>query len=572
MKRTFFSLLLLALLGTIASCSSGDDTSVTILEGGPTALSFSKLAGSNYITISSNTRWSITSSATWCTVSTASGSGNQTYKVAVNVTANDTYDDRSAVLTVSSGDKQLTVNVTQALTDGLILKSESSMKIDAAGGSLTVSLQSTALPTVKSDASWLVVADTRTLSNHTVTLNVAANTAAERTGKVSFTVGDLTEQLTVVQAAGTSADTKEADKTGMDNDAVPLAEKMYAGWNLGNSLESTGGETAWGNPATSAAIIAMVKAAGFNAVRIPVAWNGHLSDAATYTIDATWMARVKQVVDYVTQEGMYAIVNIHWDGGWLENNITTAKEAAVTAEQKALWKQIAICFRDYDEHLLFAACNEPNVSDATGMAVLKNYEQTFVDAVRATGGRNAWRNLIVQGPSADIEKTCQLMTMPSDTRSNRMMLEVHYYSPWQFCGLEKDESWGNMAYFWGSQNNQSNIDGVNRNSTWGDETYMKGEFAKMKTQFVDKGYPVILGEYGAMRRTMATTALQTAHDTSVAEFIGAVTKNAKTYGMVPFVWDMNGAMSLFNRGSLTVRYQQFLDALMQGAKDGKYPF
>ena len=122
----------------------------------------------------------------------------------------------------------------------------------------------------------------------------------------------------------------------------------------------------------------------------------------------------------------------------------------------------------------------------------------FIDAVRATGGNNAVRNLIVQGPSTDIGKTDNLFgDMPTDVVKDRLMVEVHYYTPWTFCGLEKDEDWGRMAYFWGDYK----VEGSNRNATSGDMTEMSELFAKMKSQFVDKGIPVILGEYGAMVRT-----------------------------------------------------------------------
>lgn len=361
------------------------------------------------------------------------------------------------------------------------------------------------------------------------------------------------------------------NKTGMSNDAEPLVKKIYAGWNLGNTLESTGGETAWGNPATTQAIIDMVKNAGFNAIRIPCAWSSHLSDASTYTIGPAWLSRVKQVVNYVINDGMYAIINIHWDQGWLENNVTMSKQVSVNAEQKALWTQIATYFRSYDEHLMFAGCNEPNASDATSMNILLSYEQTFIDAVRTTGGRNYYRNLIIQGPNADINNTSTLMnTMPTDVVSNRMIAEIHYYTPWQFCGLTADASWGNMSYFWGSYTKQPNIDGVNRNTTWGNEDYMLAEFAKIKSQFIDKSIPVIMGEYGTMRRTMETADEQTAHDNSIAEYLEDVTKNAKNAGIAPFIWD-TGSL-IFDRNVLKIKFPLFLQAIMNGAKVGTYPF
>ena len=165
-------------------------------------------------------------------------------------------------------------------------------------------------------------------------------------------------------------------------------KNIKIGWNLGNSLEATGSETAWGNPATTLAMINKISEMGFNAVRIPCAWNQYLSDESTYEIKTSWLQRVKEVVDYCIQNNLYVILNIHWDGGWLENDIPNGYSETVNTKQSVLWKQIATYFRDYDEHLIFAGCNEPNVENADDMSVLLKYEQTFVDAVRATGGKN----------------------------------------------------------------------------------------------------------------------------------------------------------------------------------------
>jgi len=171
--------------------------------------------------------------------------------------------------------------------------------------------------------------------------------------------------------------------------ATEVASQMKVGWNLGNTLEAICGETAWGNPAATQTLINSVKAAGFNTVRIPVAWDCH---STNNVIDATWMARVKTVVDYCISANMYVILNIHWDNGWLENNVTTSAQSAVNVKQQAYWTQIANTFKTYDQHVLFASANEPNVSDATGMTVLLSYHQTFINAVRATGTHPAGGN------------------------------------------------------------------------------------------------------------------------------------------------------------------------------------
>jgi len=186
-----------------------------------------------------------------------------------------------------------------------------------------------------------------------------------------------------------------ADATGMNSIAVELAAQISLGWNIGNSLEASGSETGWGNPVITKELIDLVKQSGFNAIRIPCSWDQHLSDPNIAKINTDWLDRVKEVVQYCIDNDMYTILNIDWHGGWLEKNVIEASEEEVNAKQKAFWEQIATDLRDFDEHLLFASANEPNVEDATGMAVLTSYHQTFIDAVRATGGKNAYRTLVI---------------------------------------------------------------------------------------------------------------------------------------------------------------------------------
>ncbi len=358
-----------------------------------------------------------------------------------------------------------------------------------------------------------------------------------------------------------------ADPSGMGSDARTIASKIRIGWNIGNTLEATGSETAWGNPKVTKALIDLVKAKGFNAVRIPCSWNQYLANSTTAQIKADWLSRVKEVVKYCNDNGMYCIVNVHWDGGWLENNVTVAKQAENNEKQKAFWEQIATSLREFNGLLLFASANEPNVDTAEQMAVLKSYHQTFIDAVRSTGGRNAYRTLIIQGPRTDIAKTNQLMTsLPTDKLSGRMMVEVHYYSPWQFAGMTQDESWGKMFYYWG--NGFKSTTDTGRNATWGEEAGVTADFKLMKTQFVDKGIPVILGEFGAIRRTTLTGDNLTKHLASRAYYLKYVVQQAKANGLVPFYWDegsiSNNGFGIFNRSNNTVFDNQALTGLMSG--------
>ena len=345
--------------------------------------------------------------------------------------------------------------------------------------------------------------------------------------------------------------------------AQTVAGQMKVGWNLGNTLEAICGENAWGNPTTSQTLINAVKAAGFNTVRIPCAWDCHATNGV---IDANWLARVKAVVDYCISNQMYAIINIHWDGGWLENNCTTSAQSAVNAKQQNYWTQIANYFKNYNEHLLFASANEPAVSDATGMSVLLSYHQTFINAVRATGGNNSSRTLIIQGPSTNIDNTNTLMnTLPTDPIANRLMVEVHYYTPWNYCGLTADASWGSMFYYWGN-GFHSTIE-PSRNATWGEESEVERALGLMKTKFVDKGIPVLIGEFGTIKRTNPSD--MSVHLASRQYFNKYVVSSAKSKGMIPVYWD-NGAadFGLFNRSTGAATDQGVINAIMQGAGGG----
>ena len=368
---------------------------------------------------------------------------------------------------------------------------------------------------------------------------------------------------------------------GLDRSATEVINDMVPGWNLGNTLEATtswtgaalwnnkGGlnsETGWQDTKTSQEIIDFVKSLGFKSVRIPCAWAfGHISNAVTYEIDSKWMARVKEVVDYCINDGLYVVLNDHWDGGWLDDQM---KDTSATTIEKnksiltALWTQIANTFKDYDEHLLFAGMNEPPADNQASTNNVIQYNQAFVDAVRATGGNNARRILVVQGPSTNIDHTCQYMAgkMPTDITDGKLAVEIHYYNPWQFWGMEQDESWGKVFFYWGKGNHLS---GSSHNATWGEESEMKSQLQKMKTNFVDKGYPVVIGEFGANWRDLSSlpSESQEKHNASIKAHYRELHRLCKEMGgMVPMTWDTNyrsqngtkGSMTIVDRKTLTV--------------------
>ena len=342
--------------------------------------------------------------------------------------------------------------------------------------------------------------------------------------------------------------------------AQQIASKMKLGWNLGNTLEAT-----WATPGNaSQRLIDSVKAAGFNSVRLPCAWY-HNSNKTTYVINAAYLAQVKKNVDYCIKDSMYVMINIHWDEGWLENHVTVADSARVNAMQKAYWTQIAEYFKDYDEHLLFACANEPNSQDqADGRTVMEYYIQTFIKAVRGTGGNNSSRTLIYQGHP-------DYSTIPKDEIPDRLMFEAHSYG-YQFALQEKDDinPWGNgidslfCIYYWGKGNHSATD--IKHNPTYDEQAEIDKFFGTtLKTRFVDKGVPVILGEYGAWKRgTLAAGADRELHNKSIEYYFYYMVSAALKNGAIPFVWDTG---SLFNRSTGKVNDYGIVNSMVRAATD-----
>jgi endoglucanase len=336
--------------------------------------------------------------------------------------------------------------------------------------------------------------------------------------------------------------------------SMEVVRHMGLGWNLGNTLEACGPgihgiqvrdfETAWGNPETTQEMIDGIKAAGFNSVRIPVAWSNLMGD--NYTVSPQLLQRVGEVVHYVLNDGMTAVVNIHWDGGWWSKFPTQYDESM--KHYTRVWSQISDYFKDYPCSLIFESLNEEgcwnDVWNRYGPAnpeqkqkaygILNNINQAFVDLVRKSGGVNAQRHLLVAGYATDIGLTVDPdFQMPKDP-AGRCIVSVHYYTPYTFAGLEHDESWGKARSTWGTE---------------ADLAELEANMEKLKTRFLDQGIPVIVGEYGA--------TLKNKDPESVRRYILAVAGKVYGMGMCPMLWDPG---THFNRRTL-----QFNDpALVEG--------
>ena len=357
-----------------------------------------------------------------------------------------------------------------------------------------------------------------------------------------------------------SAEEAEAVDNGVMREGLTALEAtrlMGNGINLGNTLEACDNnvgiktntplsyETHWGQPKTTQAMIDGMKAAGFDTIRIPVAWMTnatHLYEG-DYTIDADYMDRVEEVVRYARKAGMYVIVNDHWDGGWYGMFGSESAETRALAMEayKGMWQQIAERFRDYSDYLIFESANEElggrfdensplycsdsvvtYLNDDERYALTNEINQTFVDVVRATGGNNATRLLLIAGYSTNIDQTCDdRFQMPKDTAVSKLMVSVHYYDPWSYCGASSAAS----ATKWGKVS---------------DYEYMDQQLAKM-TKFTEAGYGVVIGEYGALPCSDGLKDNTLAYHTA---FLDACTK----YDLTNCLWDCSG---LYKRVSQT---------------------
>jgi len=301
--------------------------------------------------------------------------------------------------------------------------------------------------------------------------------------------------------------------------AVPA---MGIGVNIGNTLENTKTwETGWGNPPITKEFIDSLAAHGFKTVRVPVAWDTYAHDGK---IDPDKMKRVAQVADWITSDGMFCVINIHWDGGWIDSDVKTKYPKTYhtftpEAEQKFknYWTQIATYFANRDDHLIFEGLNEESNFDSEKhpYATLGRVNQLFVDTVRATGGNNTNRLLIIAGYTTDIAKTAtDKFIIPRDTMPHELLLSIHYYTPWPFAGMTKDESWGKMRMTWGTK---------------ADLAELRTNFDNIEAYSKAKDIPVFVGEFGADFSK---------DQRSRAKWMLDVALTAHSRGMVPVLWDI----------------------------------
>lgn len=354
--------------------------------------------------------------------------------------------------------------------------------------------------------------------------------------------------------------------------AVDACKDMGAGWNLGNTLDAIGSktlssETSWGMPKTSKEIIDGIASSGIKTIRIPISWGNHIIDSS-YTIDPKWMSRVKEIVDWAIEDGLYVIINTHHDNcnssSSVKNGYYPDKANYATSEAffVNVWSQIALAFNNgYDSHLIFETMNEPRLCGTNGdlewnfkpdnpkskesAEVLNQLNQTIVDLVRKTGGNNKKRLIMCPGyAAAPYSVLCDAFTVPKDVEPNHIMISVHMYTPYIFAG----QSPGTKTYNVKMQNE------------------IALTFKKLNEKFIKNGYGVVIGEYGATNKDNL--------DQRVLWF-SAFIKYSRFQGLAACVWD-NGVWKIkegttdysekfgyFDRRELKWFFPEILDAILQ---------
>ena len=422
----------------------------------------------------------------------------------------------------------------------------------AQGGELTFTVISGSDINLSPWDKWYTVTkDARNTSTLKTVVTVAAqeNTdTQERTSKISVVCGDQKVYVDLVQGAGTGTpggngggDTPKPEPSG--NAAWEIAARLGIGWNLGNHFDAhnngVSGETAWGNPKATQAAFNKIKAAGFSTVRIPVTWLGHIGEAPDYKIEDAWLDRVAEVVGYAEKAGLNVILNMHHDGAdsnyWLDIKTAAVNPEVhqqITEQVTAMWSQIAWKFQDKGDFLIFESFNEihdggwgwgANRNDGGKQyRCLNEWNQAFVGAVRGAGPLNMERLLGVAVYSANPDLAIEALEMPSDYLEDRLMVSVHCYDPYDYTLPAKYSEWGHTA------SSSKKVSGDN-------EGQLKSVFVKLHDNFVAKGIPVYLGEFGCVNR--ATEREQAFQQYYLKYFA----KLSKTYGIPCMLWD-NGAM------------------------------
>ena len=329
--------------------------------------------------------------------------------------------------------------------------------------------------------------------------------------------------------------------------SIDIASEMQIGWNLGNSMDAEGpDETFWGNPVTTQEMINSVSNRGFKTLRVPVTWRFHQGTAPDYTIEEEWLDRVEEIVNYGRANNMYVIINVHHDDEWIIP--TAAMTDQVSDRLTKLWTQVANRFKEYSDYLIFETLNEPRYEGTPeewtggtveGRAAVNQYHQVSLDAIRATGGNNSLRQIMISTYAAStLPVAMDALVIPND--DPRTIISLHTYFPFPFTLGGTDDTWG----------------------TENDMAELEAEMDRIKAKFIDNGKAVVLGEWSSGNQNNTDDRL-----THAAFYAQAAAQR----GFASIWWDngittvSNDGLAIFNRTNLTWPFGEIADTIVEAS-------
>ena len=329
--------------------------------------------------------------------------------------------------------------------------------------------------------------------------------------------------------------------------SIDIASEMQIGWNLGNSMDAEGpDETFWGNPVTTQEMINSVSNRGFKTLRVPVTWRFHQGTAPDYTIEEEWLDRVEEIVNYGRANNMYVIINVHHDDEWIIP--TAAMTDQVSDRLTKLWTQVANRFKEYSDYVIFETLNEPRYEGtpeewtggtAEGRVAVNQYHQVSLDAIRATGGNNSLRQIMISTYAAStLPVAMDALEIPND--DPRTIISLHTYFPFPFTLGGTDDTWG----------------------TDNDRAELEAEMDRIKAKFIDNGKAVVLGEWSSGNQDNTDDRL-----THAAFYAQAAAQR----GFASIWWDngnstvSNDGLAIFNRANLTWPFGEIADTIVEAS-------
>lgn len=388
------------------------------------------------------------------------------------------------------------------------------------------------------------------------------------------------------QPDGTDADTEQQNpsesvvpqrdqSTGINSPANKFVRNMKIGWNLGNTLDAhsdqnkaneMGYESDWCGIVTTKEMVDEIKAAGFQTMRVPVSWHNHVLADGSYTISEAWLNRVQEIVDYAIDNDMHVIINIHHDNSTSYMYPSKKYLEQSKAYVAAVWIQVAERFADYDEHLIMEGLNEPRLIGTSdewwldlnkqqcveAVQCINELNQVFVDTVRASGGYNGERYLLVPGYAASLQgATNPYFEMPRDIagNENKILVEVHAYTPYNFALCAPEESRSTDQWSADDKASTAEIDELM------DTLYEK---------YVRNGTGVVIDEFGARDKNGNTQAR--------IEFAAYYVAAARQRGITCCLWDNNAfagggeKFGVFNRQTCSFQYPELVEGMIQACE------